>query len=92
MLQTALKCSGEESLGSFNRVCLLAKRNSSEDPVCSEGRDRRVTIQEVILLAYVHTYTHTKKAKLVSFEHSTSFSRVQDVSICRSSSAVIQNR
>ena len=33
----------------------------------------------------------TMKGKIVSFEHSINFTRVQDVSICRSSSAVIQN-
>ena len=31
-----------------------------------------------------------ERGKLVSFKHSINFTRVQDVSICRSSSAVIQ--
>ena len=39
----------------------------------------------------VHCCVITMKGKLVSFEHSINFSRVQGISIRRSSSAVIQN-
>ena len=39
----------------------------------------------------VHYCVVTMKGKLVSIEHSINFTRVQDVSIRRSSSVIIQN-
>ena len=39
----------------------------------------------------VHWFVVTMKGKLVSIEHSINFTRIQDVLIRRSSSAVIQN-